>query len=75
MLEARGGMPGVTQFTGGGPVNFDYHGTAVAPHSSAIAAATVNSATKTLNVIPPNGISWQCAVNGPSITDGTAQWP
>ena len=37
--------PGGTQFTGGGAVSFQYHGTGVVPHSGNIPAATITSAT------------------------------
>ena len=65
--------PGSTQFTGGGAVTFQYHGTAVNPHSGNVPAATVNSATATENVLaPPSATCQPPAGTGLDITNGTA---
>ena len=65
--------PGGTQFTGGGAVTFQYHGTAVVPHSSNVPAATINSATGTENVVPPpTGVIQPPSATGLDITNGTA---
>lgn len=44
--------PGATQFTGGGVVTVQYHGTSINPHASSVPAATVNSATASENQFP-----------------------
>jgi predicted RecA/RadA family phage recombinase len=65
--------PGGTQFTGGGAVTFQYHGTAVNPHGGNLPAATVNSATGTENVLAPPSATYQPpAATGLDITNGTA---
>jgi predicted RecA/RadA family phage recombinase len=65
--------PGSTQFTGGGAVTFQYHGTAVNPHAGNLAAATVNSATGTENVLAPPSATYQPpAATGLDITNATA---
>ncbi len=65
--------PGGTQFTGGGAVSFQYHGTAIVPHSANVPAATVNSATGSENVVPPpTGVIQPPAATGIDITNGTA---
>ncbi|HZT32776.1 MAG TPA: capsid cement protein [Gemmataceae bacterium] len=65
--------PGATQFTGGGAVSFQYHGTAVVPHSGNIPAATINSATGSENVVPPpTGTIQPPAATGLDITNATA---
>jgi predicted RecA/RadA family phage recombinase len=65
--------PGGTQFTGGGAVTFQYHGTAVAPHSGNIPAATINSATGSENVVPPpTGTIQPPAATGLDITNAAA---
>lgn len=65
--------PGTTQFSGGGAVSFQYHGTAVAPHSSSIPAATINSATASENIVPPpTGVIQAPAATGIDITNATA---
>jgi hypothetical protein len=46
--------PGSVAFTGGGAVSFQYHGSAVVPHGSSIPAATIQSATGSVNLLPPN---------------------
>lgn len=45
-------IPGTTQFASGGAVSFVYHGGAVSPVVT-LAAAQVNSATGTVNVLGP----------------------
>jgi predicted RecA/RadA family phage recombinase len=65
--------PGSTQFTGGGAVTFQYHGTAVNPHGGNLPAATVNSATATENVLaPPSATYPPPTATGLDITNGTA---
>ena len=65
--------PGGTQFTGGGAVTFQYHGTAVVPHSGNIPAATVNNAAGSENVVPPpTGTIQPPAATGLDITNATA---
>jgi predicted RecA/RadA family phage recombinase len=65
--------PGATQFTGGGAVSFQYHGTAVVPHSANIPAATVTSANASENVVPPpTGVIQPPAATGIDITNATA---
>ena len=65
--------PGATQFTGGGAVTFQYHGTAVVPHSGNIPAATITSATGSENVVPPpTGTIQPPAATGLDITNATA---
>jgi predicted RecA/RadA family phage recombinase len=65
--------PGSTQFTGGGPVTFQYHGTAISPHGGNVPAATVNSANASENVLPPPAATCQPpAATGLDITNGTA---
>jgi len=65
--------PGATQFTGGGAVTFQYHGTAVVPHSGNIPAATINAAAGSENVVPPpTGTIQPPAATGLDITNGTA---
>ena len=65
--------PGATQFTGGGVVSFQYHGTGVAPHSGNIPAATINSATGSENVVPPpTGTIQPPAATGIDILNATA---
>jgi predicted RecA/RadA family phage recombinase len=65
--------PGATQFTGGGAVTFQYHGTGVAPHSGNIPAATISSATGSENVVPPpTGTIQPPAATGVDITNATA---
>ena len=65
--------PGTTQFTGGGAVSFQYHGTGVAPHSSNIPATTINSATGSENVVPPpTGVIQAPSATGIDITNATA---
>lgn len=65
--------PGGTQFTGGGAVSFQYHGTAIVPHSANVPAATINSATGSENVVPPpTGVIQPPAATGIDITNGTA---
>jgi predicted RecA/RadA family phage recombinase len=65
--------PGATQFTGGGAVSFQYHGTGVVPHSSSIPATTINSATASENVVPPpTGVIQPPSATGIDITNATA---
>jgi len=65
--------PGATQFTGGGAVTFQYHGTAVVPHSGNVPAATINAAAVSENVVPPpTGTIQPPAATGLDITNGTA---
>jgi predicted RecA/RadA family phage recombinase len=65
--------PGATQFTGGGAVTFQYHGTGVVPHSGNIPAATITSAAGSENVVPPpTGTIQPPAATGLDITNGTA---
>jgi predicted RecA/RadA family phage recombinase len=65
--------PGATQFTGGGAVTFQYHGTAVVPHSGNIPAATITGAAGSENVVPPpTGTIQPPAATGLDITNGTA---
>jgi len=65
--------PGGTQFTGGGAVTFQYHGTAVVPHSGNIPAATITSAAGSENVVPPpTGTIQPPAATGLDITNATA---
>ena len=65
--------PGGTQFTGGGAVTFQYHATAVVPHSGNIPAATITSATGSENVVPPpTGTIQPPAATGVDITNATA---
>jgi len=65
--------PGATQFTGGGAVTFQYHGTGVVPHSGNIPAATITSAAESENVVPPpTGTIQPPAATGLDITNGTA---
>jgi len=65
--------PGGTQFTGGGAVTFQYHGTAIVPHSGNIPAATITSATASENVVPPpTGTIQPPAATGLDITNATA---
>jgi len=65
--------PGGTQFTGGGAVTFQYHSTAVVPHSGNIPAATITSAAGSENVVPPpTGTIQPPAATGLDITNATA---
>jgi|GEM_PF-162629 predicted RecA/RadA family phage recombinase len=65
--------PGGTQFTGGGVVTFQYHGTAVVPHSGNIPVATITSAAASENVVPPpTGTIQPPAATGLDITNATA---
>ena len=65
--------PGGTQFTGGGAVTFQYHGTAVVPHSGNIPAATITGAAGSENVVPPpTGTIQPPAATGLDITNATA---
>ena len=65
--------PGATQFTGGGAVTFQYHGTAIVPHSANIPAATITSAAGSENVVPPpTGTIQPPAATGLDITNATA---
>jgi predicted RecA/RadA family phage recombinase len=65
--------PGATQFTGGGAVTFQYHGTAVVPHSGNIPAATITAASGSENVVPPpTGTIQPPAATGLDITNATA---
>jgi hypothetical protein len=65
--------PGATQFTGGGAVSFEYHGTAIVPHSGTIPAATITSAAASENVVPPpTGVIQPPTVTGIDITNATA---
>lgn len=65
--------PGATQFTGGGAVTLQYHGTTTDPHSSNIPAATINSATASNNLLPPPTAVVQVPTNtGIDITNATA---
>jgi predicted RecA/RadA family phage recombinase len=65
--------PGATQFTGGGAVSFQYHGTAVVPHSGNIPAATINSAAASENVAPPpTGVVQAPTATGLDITNAAA---
>jgi len=65
--------PGATQFTGGGAVSFQYHGTAVVPHSSNIPAATITSAAGSENVVPPpTGVIQAPTATGLDIVNATA---
>ena len=65
--------PGGTQFTGGGAVTFQYHGTAIVPHSGNIPAATIDSATASENVVPPpTGTIQPPSATGLDITNATA---
>ena len=58
---------------GGGAVTFQYHGTAVVPHSANIPAATINAAAGSENVVPPpTGTIQPPAATGLDITNGTA---
>jgi predicted RecA/RadA family phage recombinase len=64
--------PGVTQFTGGGAVSFQYHGTGVVPHSSSIPAATITSAAASENVVPPpTGVIQPPSATGIDIVNAT----
>lgn len=64
--------PGGTNFTGGGAVTFQYHGTGVNPHSGNIPAATITSGTGTENVVPPpTGTIQPPAATGLDITNAT----
>ena len=64
--------PGATQFTGGGAVSFQYHGTGVVPHSSTIPAATVTSAAASENVVPPpTGVIQPPSATGIDIVNAT----
>ena len=65
--------PGGTNFTGGGAVTFQYHGTSINPHAGNLAAATVNSGTASVNVLAPPSAAYQPpAATGIDITNGTA---
>ncbi len=65
--------PGTTQFTGGGAVSFQYHGTGVVPHSSSIPAATITSAAGSENVVPPpTGVVQAPVATGLDIVNATA---
>ena len=65
--------PGGTNFTGGGAVTFQYHGTSVNPHAGNLAAATVNSGTASVNVLAPPSAGYQPpAATGIDITNATA---
>ena len=65
--------PGGTQFTGGGAVSFQYHGTGIVPHSANVPATTINSATASENVVPPpTGVIQPPSATGIDITNATA---
>ena len=65
--------PGATQFTGGGAVSFEYHGTAIVPHSGTIPAATITSAAASENVVPPpTGVIQPPTATGVDITNAAA---
>jgi hypothetical protein len=65
--------PAGTQFTGGGAVTLQYHGTGVVPHSGNIPAATITSAAGSENVVPPpTGTIQPPAATGLDITNATA---
>ena len=65
--------PGGTNFTGGGAVTFQYHGTSINPHAGNLTAATVNSGTASVNVLAPPSAAYQPpAATGIDITNGTA---
>ena len=65
--------PGATPFTGGGAVSFQYHGTAIVPHSANVPAATVTSAAASENVVPPpTGVIQPPVATGIDITNATA---
>jgi hypothetical protein len=66
--------PTATQFTSGGVVTFQYHGTAVLPHDAAdtIAATVINSATGTNNQMAPISAGIQIpTATGIDITNAT----
>ena len=64
--------PGATQFTGGGAVSFQYHGTTIVPHSANIPAATITSAAASENVVPPpTGVIQPPTATGIDITNAT----
>jgi hypothetical protein len=65
--------PGATNFAAGGAVNLQYHGTAILPHAASVPAATINSATASVNDLPPPAGVIQPPVNtGVDITNATA---
>jgi hypothetical protein len=67
---------GGTQFTGGGAISFQYHGTAITPHTGTVAAAVVQAAAADVQYLGPNtsaAIDLQTAINlGLDITNATA---
>ena len=67
---------GSTQFTGGGAVTFQYHGTSVNPHTGSVAAAVLQAATDDTEYLGPNvggALDLQSAINqGLEITNATA---
>jgi hypothetical protein len=67
---------GAAQFTGGGAVSFQYHGTAVSPHTGSVPAAVVQAAAPDVQYLGPNvtgAIDLESAINlGLDITNPTA---
>lgn len=64
--------PGGTQFASGGVVTLVYHGGSINPHSSSIAAATINSATASNNLLPvPSAVIQPPSNTGIDITCAT----
>jgi hypothetical protein len=59
-------------YTGGGAVNFVYHGTSIIPHAGSIAAAVIQSAVASVNQLPDTAAAIQPPVNtGLDITNAT----
>jgi hypothetical protein len=68
--------PGTTQFTAGGAVTFQYHGTSINPHTGTVTAAQMNAASpgKTLYLGPNTSGTidlTSCAGLGLDITNAT----
>ncbi|HZT29251.1 MAG TPA: hypothetical protein VFA33_05175 [Bryobacteraceae bacterium] len=67
---------GSSQFSGGGAVTFQYHGTSITPHTGSVAASVINAASDDVQYLGPNtsaAIDLQTAINlGLDITNATA---
>ena len=68
--------PGGTQFTGGGAITFQYHGTAITPHSGSVPASVLQGATADVQYLGPfasAALDLQNAINaGLDVTNASA---
>jgi hypothetical protein len=66
-------VPGSVAYTGGGAINFVYHGGSIAPLAATMPAATLTANTASYNLIPQSSALVQVPANtGLDITNATA---